>query len=311
MRFGIAGLLALVLVVAGCATNGGAGGGRLKVVATTTQLGSVASELGGDDIALTVLLSPGAEAHDYEMTPAAAGAVEDAELLLRSGAGLEGWLDEALETIGGADVTRDMSAGIELREPAMPDVHGDEEGGEAHEVDPHYWLSAPNAIRMVQNVRDALAQADPENASSYSDRAETLVGRLENADTEIRGLMSEIPEERRGIVTNHDALGYFIHEYGLRFVGSVFRSLDVAAEPSPAELAQLIETVRAEGVVAIFSESAVNPELARAVAEETGAHVVDEPLYTDSMGPPGSGGETLDGMLLHNANVIHDALIGG
>jgi ABC-type Zn uptake system ZnuABC Zn-binding protein ZnuA len=249
------------------------------------------------------------------MTPAAAGAVEDADLVLRSGAGLEGWLDEALETIGGSDVTRDMSAGIELHEPALPDAHDDEQGeeheGEEHEVDPHYWLTAPNAIRMVENVRDALAEADPGHASSFTDRAATLIGRLENADTEIRALMSEIPDERRGIVTNHDALGYFIDEYGLSFVGSVFPNLDVSSEPSPAELAELIETVRAEGVVAIFSESAVNPELARAVAEETGAQVVDEPLYTDSMGPPGSGGETLDGMLLHNATVIHGALAGG
>lgn len=311
VRFGIAALLLLTLV-AGCTSVGpGAGDGQLKVVATTTQLGSIATELGGDDIALTVLLSPGAEAHDYEMTPAAAGAVEDADLVLRSGAGLESWLDEALDTIGGADVTRDMSAGIELREPAEPDAHGDEEGGEAHEVDPHYWLSAPNAILMVENVRDALAEADPGHASSFTDRAATLVGRLENADAEIRGLMAEIPEERRGIVTNHDALGYFIHEYGLRFVGSVFPNLDVAAEPSPAELAALIETVRAEGVVAIFSDSAVSPELAIAVADETDARVVDEPLYTDSMGPPGSGGETLDGVLLHNATVIHGALAGG
>lgn len=310
MRFSIAAALLLSLV-AGCLAVGPDDDDRLQVVATTTQLGSIATELGGDDIALTVLLSPGAEAHDYEMTPAAAGAVEDADLVLRSGAGLENWLDETLETIGGGDVTRDMSDGIELREPATPADHDDEQGEAAPEVDPHYWLIAPNAIRMVENVRDALAEADPGHAPSFTDRAATLVGRLENVDTEIRALMSEIPEERRGIVTNHDALGYFIDEYGLRFVGSVFPNLDVAAEPSPAELAALIETVRAENVVAIFSDSAVNPELALAIADETDAHVVDEPLYTDSMGPPGSGAETLDGTLLHNATVIHGALAGG
>jgi len=280
------------------------------VVATTTQLGSIAAELGGDDIALTVLLSPGAEAHDYEMTPAAAAAVEDADLVLRSGAGLESWLDDALETIGGADMARDMSTGIELREAAAPDDRAGESGDEARDVDPHYWLSAPNAIQMVENVRDALVEASPENATGFTDRAADLVSRLEDTDAEIRTLMAEIPEQRRGIVTNHDALGYFIDEYGLRFVGSIFPSLDVAAEPSPAELSQLIETIRAEGVRAIFSESAVNPELARAVAEETDAEVVSDPLYTDSMGHPGSGAETLDGMLLHNATVIHGALAG-
>ena len=123
--------------------------------------------------------------------------------------------------------------------------------------------------------------------------------------------MAEIPEDRRGIVTNHDALGYFIDEYGLRFVGSIFPNLDVSAEPSPRDLAELIETIQREGVVAIFSESAVNPELAQTVAAETGAQFVDEPLYTDSLGPPGSGADTLDGMLLHDAQVIHDALAEG
>jgi zinc/manganese transport system substrate-binding protein len=309
MRFGIVAALLLALVT-GCSAIGPGNGGGLQVVVTTTQLGSIVTELGGDDITLTVLLTPGAEAHDYEMTPAAAGAVEDADLVVRSGAGLEGWLDDALETIGGADVTRDVSAGIELHEPAVPEEHGDEEGGEAHEVDPHYWLSAPNAIRMVENVRDALAEADPGHASSFTDRAATLVGRLENADTEIRELMAEIPEERRGIVTNHDALGYFMAEYGLHFVGSVFPSLDVSAEPNPAQLAELADTIRSEGVTAIFSESAVNPRLAQAIADESGARVVDTPLYTDSLGPPGSPGATLDGMLLHNARVIHDALVG-
>ena len=112
-------------------------------------------------------------------------------------------------------------------------------------------------------------------------------------------------------MTNHDALGYFIDEYGLRFVGSIFPNLDVSAEPSPQELAELIETIDSEGVVAIFSDTAVNPELAETLAAETGAVVVEEPLYTDSLGPPTSDAETLDGMLLHNARVIHGALSEG
>jgi ABC-type Zn uptake system ZnuABC Zn-binding protein ZnuA len=284
------------------------------VVATTTQLGSIAAELGGDAIDLTVLLQPGAEAHDFQMTPTAAAAVEDADVILRSGAGLEDWLDDALETIGGGAVLHDMSHGVELREADTDHGHGDEQGhaddeGE-HGTDPHYWLTAPNAIRMVENVRDALIEASPAGGSGIAERAGELIGRLEEADIAIRSLIDEIPEANRGIVTNHDALGYFIDEYGLHFVGSVFPNLDVSAEPSAGDVAALIETIRREGVRAIFSESAVSPELAQAVAAETDAVVVDEPLYTDSLGAPGSGADTLDGMLLHNARVIHDALTG-
>lgn len=304
--------LVLVSVVSACGQATIADEDHLRVVATTTQLGSVAREVGGDAIDLTVLLQPGVEAHDFELTPSAAAAIEDADLILVSGAGLETWLEGALATIGGSEVVRDMSAGVELRaaEGETPNDDGGSDGllGES-DIDPHYWLSAPDAILMVENVRDALAEADEATAAGYRQRSGDLVARLEAADAEIRGLMDQIPPERRGIVTNHDALGYFIQEYGLRFVGSVFPSLDVSAEPNPAQLADLIDVMRAERVTAVFSESAVNPRLAQAMADEGGARVVDAPLYTDSLGPPGSGADTLDGMLLHNARVIYDALL--
>ena len=192
---------------------------------------------------------------------------------------------------------------MELRAP--------DDGAQTGEVDPHWWLTAPNASLLVENVRDALIAARPDLAEGFSDRAAAYVARLRAADVEIRRLMNEIPTARRGIVTNHDAIGYFVAEYGLHLTGSVFPSLDVSSEPDPAQLAALADTIRAQGVTAIFSESAVNPRLARAIADESGARVVDQPLYTDSLGQPGSGAETLDGMLRHNAQVIHDALVDG
>jgi ABC-type Zn uptake system ZnuABC Zn-binding protein ZnuA len=124
-------------------------------------------------------------------------------------------------------------------------------------------------------------------------------------------MIGEIPVGDRRIVTDHDALGYFIDEYGLVFVGSVFPSLDVSSEPSAQQIEALVAEIRDQGVTAIFTESSVNPRLAAAVADETEARLVDEPIYTDSLGPDGSGADTLDGMLLHNARVIRDGLLGG
>lgn len=306
-------VLALAVVLAGCAAGEAPGeGGTLSVVATTTQVGSIVEEIGGDDVELTVLLEPGVEAHDFEITPGAGAAVEEADLVLKSGAGLELWLDEAIETIGGADRVRDLSEGIELRMPDEGDAHADEEeAGHEDEVDPHYWLTAPNAIRMVENARDALTDAAPDAAQAITERAAALIGRLQEADAEIRALIDEIPEDRRLIVTDHDALGYFIEEYGLTFGGSVFPSLDVTAEPSARDIEELVATIREHDIPAIFTESAVNPALSEAVAAETDAQLVDDPLYTDSLGPDGSGADTVDGMLVHNARVIHDALVAG
>ncbi len=276
------------------------------MVATTTQVGSAAREVGGDAIDLTVLLAPGVEAHDFALTPEQGAALEGADIILVSGAGLEDWLADTIAAVGAEDRVRDMSEGIALRSPDA--VWESEEAAGA--VDPHYWLSGPNAVSMVGNVRDALAAADPGGSDGYDDRAADLVERLDSADAEVRGLIDEVPVEDRGIVTDHDALGYFIDEYGLRFVGSVFPSLDVSAAPSAQDIEELVALIGEEGVTAIFTESSVDPRLAEAIAAETDARLVDEPLYTDSLGPPGSGADTLDGMLLHNARVIRDGLLG-
>jgi zinc/manganese transport system substrate-binding protein len=306
--------------LAGCSSGGGAAPAEtgLRVVATTTQVGSLAAEIGADAIGLTVLLEPGIESHDFELTPAAGAALEGADLILISGAGLEGWLDESLETIGNADRVRDMSGGVTLRLPGDAEplhaegAEDDHDEGDGHDaVDPHYWLSAPNAVRMAENVRDALAEAAPAEADGFAARAEAVIDRIGAADAEVRAIIAEIDPDRRKIVTDHDALGYFIDEYGLEFVGSVFPSLDVASEPSARDIETLVGAIRAAGVTAVFTETSVDPRLAAAVADETDARLVDKPIYTDSLGPTGSGADTIDGMLVHNARVIRDGLIGG
>ena len=317
---GRATILAVITVVAaGCAPGSSAeADGRPRVVATTTQVGSLAREIGGEAIELTVLMEPGIEAHDFELTPEAGAALEKADLILVSGAGLESWLEDALETIGGSGRIRDLSQGVALRQADDKEAaddhaeeeHADDADGHPEGADPHYWLSAPNAVVMAGNAGEALAEAAPQSAEMIEQRVRSLIERLEKVDAEIRSLMAQVPLEQRKIVTDHDALGYFIDEYGLTFVGSVFPTMDVASEPSARDIEALVSEVRAEGVTAIFTESSVNPRLARAVAEETGARIVEEPIYTDSLGPDGSGADTIDGMLLHNAHVIRDGLLG-
>jgi len=305
-------MAAIILAASGCVgPSAGDSDDRLAVVATTTQVGSVAAEIGADAIQLDMLLEPGVEAHDFELTPEHAAALERADIVLISGAGLEEWLNDALATSGGEGRVRDLSEGVTLRTPGEGEpAHAEDDDDHVDEVDPHYWLSAANAVIMAENVRDALTEAAPDDADGFAQRADELIGRIETADAEIAALMDDIPNERRKVVTDHDALGYFIDAYGLEFVGSVFPSLDVSSEPSAQEIEALVEEIRSEGVQAIFTESSVNPRLAEAVANETDARLIDEPIYTDSLGAPDSGAETLDGMLLHNARVIHDGLTG-
>ncbi|MBW3612592.1 MAG: metal ABC transporter substrate-binding protein [Chloroflexi bacterium] len=324
MRLSIVAIAALLVASAGCSAPGEESSERPRVMATTTQVGSVAREVGGDAIDLTVLMAPGIEAHDFELAPEHAAAIERADLILMSGAGLEDWLVDTLEGANAAAQVHDLSDGIDLRmadedepghghdedEPGEEGSHDDDDDDHGtEEPDPHYWLSAPNAIVMVENARDALLTLGADEAGMTS-RADELIGRLETADAEIRSLLGQLPDDRRTVVTDHDALGYFLDEYGLEFGGSVFPSLDVSSEPSARQIEALVDDIRAAGVTAVFTESSVDPALARAVAEEAGARLVDDPIYTDSLGPEGSGADTMDGMLLHNARVIHAGLGG-
>lgn len=294
-------LVLAVTALSACGTppDGDSGGGGLRVVATTTQVGSIARAIGGDAVEVTVLVPPGVEAHDFELTPAAGAALERADVILVSGAGLEDWLDAAIETIGDASRIRDLSDGIELRRSTAGDL------------DPHYWLSGPNAVRMVENARDALSEAAPAEADGFAGRADALVAEIHAADAEARRLIDAIPAGRRQVVTDHDAIGYFLDEYGLELVGSIYPALDVASEPSARDIELLVDAIREDGPVVIFVESAANPRLARAVAEETGSTLIETPLYTDSLGPEGSGADSLPGMLLYDARVIAEGLSGG
>jgi ABC-type Zn uptake system ZnuABC Zn-binding protein ZnuA len=188
-------------------------------------------------------------------------------------------------------------------------VEGEEEGeGEGRlGADPHVWFSVANAMTMTTNIRDALVKADGANASVYISNSERYLGELRQLDEYILAQVSSVPPEQRKMVTNHDAYGYYIERYGLTFVGSIIPSMSTDAQPSAQDVAALIEKIKAENVKAIFLESSVNPSLAKQLGQDTGVKVVDT-LYGDSLGEPGSPGETYVGMMRYNTDEIVKAL---
>jgi zinc/manganese transport system substrate-binding protein len=189
------------------------------------------------------------------------------------------------------------------------DEHHDDDGhGHDHgEFDPHVWHDPDNVKIMVRNIAHALADADPENAAAYEANADAYEAVLDDTKAEIQALIDEIPEENRKLVTNHDAFGYFARAFGLEVVGAVFPSITTEAEPSARETAALLDTIEREGVKAIFAEASVGSGLAETLASDAGVLIVDD-LYGDSLGPPGSGADTVHGMLLWNAERISEAL---
>src|SRR5262249_17249724 len=144
--------------------------------------------------------------------------------------------------------------------------------------------------------------------ATYRANAEAYSAQLEELDRWIFDQIARIPPDRRKLVTNHDAFGYYCDRYGLTFVGSIIPSTDDSAEASAADIARIVLLVRQQGVPAIFAEASTNPLLAERIARETGARLFT--LYADSLGPPGSGAESYIGMMRTDTTIIVNALSG-
>lgn len=300
------------LVLAACGGDGDNGDGRIEVVATTTQIGALAREVGGDRIALTVLLQAGADAHEYEPSPQDSRRVRSAQVVLKNGLGLDEWMDDLIKNSGTKAKVVVATDGIEPLEGGHDDDHEHDQGNDDHghdhgDVDPHVWHDPENVKVMVRNIAEALADVDPDGAAGYRERAEAYAARLDAVDAEIKGLFAPIPAASRKIVTNHEALQYFARRYELTVVGAIIPGTAKEAQPSAQDLARLTDLIRSEGVRVIVAEAEIEPRVAEQLAKDTGVKIVTG-LYADSLGPAGSGADTLDGMLLHNARLLAEAL---
>jgi zinc/manganese transport system substrate-binding protein/manganese/iron transport system substrate-binding protein len=297
------GLMALLLALAACdgapsaTPPTGSGAGRLNVVATTTQIRSMAEAVAGDRATVRSILPPGVDAHEFEPKPSDVQAVSAAALVLKNGIGLDDWLDRLLINAGGNHALTTVSDGVPIRQGDEQETAGD----------PHIWFSALNAMTMTRNIRDALVAVDAAHAATYQANADAYLSRLAGLDQYIMDQIATVPPDQRKMVTNHDGFGYYIARYGLTFVGSIIPSLSSEAQPSARDVADLITKVKAAHVKAIFLESSINPQLAQQIGDETGVTVVDT-LYGDALGAPGTPGATYEGMMRYNTDTIVAAL---
>jgi ABC-type Zn uptake system ZnuABC Zn-binding protein ZnuA len=279
-------------------------GSKLKVVATTTQVADFTRNVGGDRIELTQILKPNVDPHDYEASPADVTAIAKADVIVKSGVGLEKFLDPAISSAGFGGTVIDTSKGVTIREGNGTD--------EEKEGDPHIWHDPRNAKIMAHDIADGLAAKDPADKAAYEQNYTAYAAKLDALDTKIQGQLNALPAGQRKLVTNHDAFGYYVARYGLQFVGSIIPSFDTSAELSARDLTDLVTKIKATGVKAIFSESSLPPKTADTVGREAGVKVVEgeQALYGDTLGPAGSDGATYLQMEEHNTTTIVSALGG-
>ncbi len=294
-----------VLLVTACGgsenSSGATATGKLKVVATTTEVADFARNVGGDSVELHQILKPNVDPHDYEPSPVDIQAIAEADVIVKNGVGLEKWLDPVIDAAGFKGTVVDASRDVRIRK-------GDD--SEHADGDPHIWHDPRNAEIMAANIMTGFAEADPTDRPTYQRNLSIYAAKLKELDAEIAEKIESIPADRRKLVTNHDAFGYYIDRYNLTFVGSIIPSFDTSAELSARQISDLAAKIKAAGVTAVFSEASLPPKTAEAIGRETGVKVVagEDSLYVDTLGPEGSAGATYLQMERHNTDTIVNAL---
>jgi len=286
-------VLVLGLVVIGLTSCGDGSSDGRAVVATTTQVADLVRQVGGDRVSVDGMLRPDADPHQYEPRPSDVAAVAGADLVFRSGGGVDDWLGDVISGAGGdAEVVT-----------LIDSVH-------RHDDDPHWWQDPRNAELAIETIEARLSKLDPAGRQAYRRNAAHAVGGLRRLDTRIAACVGRVPPPERKIVTTHDALGYFARRYGIEVVGAVIPSLSTQAQASAGDVERLVKQIRREGVEAVFPETSVNPDIEKAIAREADARIGD-PLYADSLGPEGSPGATYAGALAADADALVRGMSGG
>lgn len=281
------------------------GEGKLHVVATTTIVADVVREIGGEHITLTTLLPYGADPHSYEPVPQDIFRVAEADIIFVNGAGLEAFLENMIESAEAGEKVVELSQGIALR--SFDDDHEElEPGYHTGGGDPHTWTDPHNVVVWVDHIEQTLSASDPAHAQTFQANADKYKGELTQLDAWIQDQVARTPVEARKLVTDHMTFGYFSDRYGFEQIAAIIPGFSTLAEPSANQLAQIEGQIRTLQIKAIFVGYSTNPELARRIAEDTGAELVF--LYTGSLSKPGGEADTYLQYMRYNTNAIVNAL---
>ncbi|MFT3828194.1 MAG: zinc ABC transporter substrate-binding protein [Opitutaceae bacterium] len=305
------------------------------VVTANTILDDLVRQVGGEQVRTYCLVQPGTDPHAFEPRPSDVKQLVAADLLVVNGLGLEPAILKLAQNCGFRGTIIVATCGLTPRVGFGEDHHhgaGEEDlktQDHQHPVtphagsvssaqsqvdnpkstidvaDPHAWQNPLLVAAYITNIRDALALAQPAAANTYRTRAAAYLEQLVALDRWAREQIDTVPPARRKLVTSHDSLGYFADAYGFETIP--VSGLSSSAEPDARALAAIIDLIRHEHVPAVFFELTTNPKLLRQIGTDAGVRLA-EPLFTDSLGAPGSGAETYLGLIRTNVTRIVSAL---
>jgi ABC-type Zn uptake system ZnuABC Zn-binding protein ZnuA len=304
--FALVGLFALFLT--SCGSPPQQETSTFSVLVSTSFLADIAQNVAGDRTQVDSLLPVGADPHSYTATPSDVVKISESTVLILNGIEYEHFMESLLENADGQRLVITASDGLE---PHKTDEEHEEEAASekehGHEAgDPHMWLDPVLVVTYVENIRDGLSEADPEGADVYKANADIYIAKLQELDSFIKEQVESIPVERRLLLTNHEAMGYFAERYGFEVVDSILPSFSSGASASAREVADAIEAIQSTGAPAIFLDEVENANLAEQISAETGVKVV-QGLHLESLTEDDSAGTYID-MMKYNVSLIVQAL---
>ena len=251
---------------------------RVPVVTSTSVFTDMIERVGGDHVEVFGLVPAGADVHTFQPTPQDMQRASRARVAIWNGLGLDEMAERTVASLDQADdlITIHLADGIE---PILDAAHDDEEGEEGHAGNPHLWLVPTYAMVYVQQIRDSLAEADPDNSAAYHANAAQYLGEIAELGAWALQEVSTIPVERRKLVTFHDAFPYLARHLGLELVGVVLKS--PGREPSAQEVAELVSQIQAHQIPAVYAEPQLNARILELAARD--AHVQVRLLYSDTL----------------------------
>lgn len=271
------GLVAVTTVVLGLAAPAGsalaqaAPGKPLRVVTTFTVIQDIAQNVAGTAAIVESITKPGAEIHDYQPTPLDVVKAQSADLVLWNGMNLERWFEKFFDNV------KNVKSAV-VTDGIAP--MGINEGPYEGKPNPHAWMSTANALIYVENIRKALAEADPTNAATYAKNAAEYATQIKAMDAPLRARLDKVPADKRWLVSSEGAFSYLTRDYGWR--EAYLWPINADEQGTPQQVRRLIDLVRKNKIPAVFSESTISDRAAKQVARETGAKYGGV-LYVDSL----------------------------
>lgn len=310
MRRVLAAVALMSIVSAACSSSpSGSGEGAddlLKVVTTVSPITNIAQNIGGDRIGLTGIVPEGTNSHTFEPAPSDAQAFTEADIVFINGLHLE----EPTRELAEANIGEGVPI-VELGTMTIPedeyiyDFSFPESGGDPN---PHLWTNPLYAGNYGKVIAEELAKVDPVNADYYQANYEALKVKIDELDAMVRQVTETVPPENRKLLTYHDSFPYFAREYGWTVIGAI-QPADFA-DPTPQEVAHLIDQINEEHIPAIFGSEVFPSPVLQQIADETGAQYIDELRDDDLPGENGDPEHSYFGLMVFDFTTFMEALGG-